>query len=92
MFAAKAQLCPPELGCRQGPAHLPVPGSVTLAVPVESNPLRWGQVGQEHLWDPAESELQGAGVGLRLRQRLVQKGGGGKNKERGKEVAFNQLN
>lgn len=40
----------------------------------------WGQAGQEHLWDAAESELQGAGVGLRLRQRLVQKGGGEKTK------------
>lgn len=39
-------------------------------------------MGQEHLWDLAESELQGAGVGLRLRQRLVQKGGEKKTTKR----------
>lgn len=39
-------------------------------------------MGQEHLWDLAESELQGAGVGLRLRQRLVQKGGEKKKTKR----------
>lgn len=45
-------------------------------------------MGQEHLWDLAESELQGAGVGLRLRQRLVQKGGEKKKQRERKRGRF----
>lgn len=31
MLTAKAQLCPPKPGCRQGPMHMPLPGLDTLA-------------------------------------------------------------
>jgi len=41
MFTAKAQLCSPEPGCRQGPADLPVPGYGTLVASAESIPLWW---------------------------------------------------